>query len=421
MKHIYTSVDLGTDSIKVVVCELYKNKLNLLAASSEKSEGIKKGLITDVEKAKASLKRAISSVESMLGITIKQVIASVPSYFLDCTMIKGSTTIPKNINGEDETEDGIIDGNDVTRVLSSAIQSYDLKEREMVSVLPIDFLVNGKDYVKDPKGLTGEALSTRAIMVSTPKKNIYSVVQLFMSLGIEVVDITINAIGDAYAFKNRDMDASVGAIINIGEETTMISLYNKGIIVKHSMLQLGGKNIDNDIAYIYKLTNDDARKIKEKFALASKNHASQYEFMEFHNTYGEMIRVNQFEASEIIESRLQEILTLAKKEIRTLTNRNVDYVLVTGGTSNIAGFSYIAKEVFGNIAKIGNVKLIGIRNNKYSSAVGNIAYFVSKLKLKGKEYSMVSTDMEDTLVQVESSNGNYDSMLGKVFGFFFSE
>ena len=60
MKHIYTSVDLGTDSIKVVVCELYKNKLNLLAASSEKSEGIKKGLITDVEKAKASLKKAIS-------------------------------------------------------------------------------------------------------------------------------------------------------------------------------------------------------------------------------------------------------------------------------------------------------------------------------------------------------------------------
>ena len=72
MKHIYTSVDLGTDTIKVVVCELYKNKLNLLAASSEKSEGIKKGLITDVELATASLKRAINSVEAMLGIEIKK-------------------------------------------------------------------------------------------------------------------------------------------------------------------------------------------------------------------------------------------------------------------------------------------------------------------------------------------------------------
>ena len=87
--------------------------------------------------------------------------------------------------------------------------------------------------------------------------------------------------------------------------------------------------------------------------------------------------VNQFEISEIVQSRLEEILTLAKKEIRSLTSRNIDYVIVTGGTSNMANFNYIAKEVFGNIAKIGNVKLIGIRNNKYSSAVGNIAYFVS--------------------------------------------
>lgn len=421
MKHIYTSVDLGTDSIKVVVCELYKNKLNLLAASSEKSEGIKKGLITDVEKAKASLKKAISSVESMLGIEIKQVIASIPSYFLDCAMIKGSVEIPLQVDEADETHDGIIDGNDVSRVISDAMRSYDFRDREMVAVLPIDFLVNQKDYVRDPKGIPSRTLSTRAMMVATPKKNIYSVVQLFASLGIEVVDISINAIGDAYAFKSREMDFTVGAIINIGSETTSVTLYNKGIVVKHSMLQLGGKNIENDIAYIFKVNNDTARKLKEKFAFAHKNHASQYEFIEVSNVYGETIKVNQFEISEIVESRLEEILTIAKKEIRSLTSRNIDYVIVTGGTSNMANFNYIAKEVFGTIAKIGNVKLIGIRNNKYSSAVGNIAYFVSKLKLKGKEYTMVSADMIDNLISVENKNESYDSMLGKVFGFFFSE
>ena len=223
MKHIYTSIDLGTDSIKVVVCELYKNKLNLLAASSEKSEGIKKGLITDVEKAKTSLKNAISNVESMLGIALKQAIVSVPSYFLDCSMVKGSVDIPMNINEDDEAYDGIIDGNDVSRVISEAMRNYDFRDREMVAVLPIDFLVNQKDYVRDPKGLPGKTLGTRAMMVATPKKNIYSVVQLLSSIGIEVVDISINAIGDAYAFKNREMDATVGAIVNIGSETTSVS------------------------------------------------------------------------------------------------------------------------------------------------------------------------------------------------------
>ncbi len=421
MKHIYTSVDLGTDTIKVVVCELYKNKLNLLAASSEKSEGIKKGLITDVELATASLKRAINSVEAMLGIEIKKVIASVPSYFMDCSMIKGTIEIPQVMDEYQETQDGIISGSDVSRVLSEAMKHYDFQDREMVAVLPIDFLVNQKDYVRDPKGLSSRTLSTRAMMVSTPKKNVYSVVQLFSGLGIEVIDISIDAIGDAYAFKNRELDSTVGAIINIGAETTSVSLYNKGIIVKHAMLQLGGKNIDNDIAYVYKVKSDDARRLKEKFAFAHKSHASKYEYSEVKNIYGDVVRVNQFEISEVVYSRLGEILNLAKKEIRSLTSRNIDYAIITGGTSNLANFSYIAKEVFGNIAKLGNVKLIGIRNNKYSSAVGNIAYFVSKLKLKGKEYSMISTDMEEDLMSSQNAKESYDSMLGKVFGFFFSE
>ena len=77
MKHVYTSVDIGSDSIKVVVCELFQNKLNLLAASSYKSRGIKKGLITDVEEASTCIREAISDVEEMLGIPIKRVIASI--------------------------------------------------------------------------------------------------------------------------------------------------------------------------------------------------------------------------------------------------------------------------------------------------------------------------------------------------------
>ena len=177
----------------------------------------------------------------MLGIALKQAIVSVPSYFLDCSMVKGNIEIPYTYIYYNEAYDGIIDGNDVSRVISEAMRNYDFRDREMVAVLPIDFLVNQKDYVRDPKGVPGKTLGTRAMMVATPKKNVYSVVQLLSSIGIEVVDISINAIGDAYAFKNREMDATVGAIVNIGSETTSVSLYNKGIIVKHAMLQLGGK------------------------------------------------------------------------------------------------------------------------------------------------------------------------------------
>jgi cell division ATPase FtsA len=122
-------------------------------------------------------------------------------------------------------------------------------------------------------------------------------------------------------------------------------------------------------------------------------------------------------------SRLEEILTLAKKEINILTSRLVDYTIITGGTSNFANFNYIADEVFNKKITIGNIKLVGIRNNKYAACVGNIVYFISKLKLKGQSYTMVSERDEDDLISAHRNGINIsnDTMIGKVFGYFFSE
>lgn len=415
MKHIYTSIDIGSDTIKLIVCELYKNKLNLLAASSVKSKGIKKGLITDVEEASTSIKQAFNEIEDMLGIHIKQVIATVPSYFAEFTMIKGETKVVG--------EDSVITGEDVVNVLENAIQSKLNPNREMVTVIPIDFIIDNQDGVKEPKGLIGSTLGTRAIMVSTPKKNIYSVVSLLEEIGVEVVDISLNSIGDAYAFKSKENSELVGAIINIGAETTSVSLYNKGIIVKNSIIGLGGKNIDNDLSYMYKIDVKDAIKIKEKFALAHKKYASPNEGYEITNTKGEKIAIKQLEASEIIMSRIEEILTLARKEISILAEKPIEYIIVTGGVSSSSSFEYIATEILGRNATVGNVKLVGIRNNKYSSAMGNIVYFIHKQKLKGQDCTMISNNDMDALSSTKRNviNISSDTMLGKVFGYFFGE
>lgn len=415
MKHIYTSVDIGSDTIKIVVCELFNNKLNLLAASSVKSKGIKKGLITDVYEASESVKAGLAELEEMLGIKITKAIASVPGYNTDYTMIKGQIALDEDLEQ--------ISGHEVVKVLQTAMDGKSVEGKEMVTTVPIDFSIDDRTGIKDPKRMIGNTLSTRAIMVSTPKKNIYSVVSLLENIGLEVVDISLNSIGDMYSLKNKEIDQKVGAIINIGHETTTVSLYNKGIIVKSSIIGMGGKNIENDIAYIYKLNQADARMIKEKFALAHKNYASKSDTYEMENKTGEIVKINQFELSEIVMSRIEEILVLARKEINILTKREVDYILLSGGTSSMNNFSLIAEEVLGKISKVGNIRIVGVRNNKYSSALGNIVYFIEKLRLKGQNYSMVSKgDMEELSSTKKSLiNISNESMLGKVFGYFFSE
>ncbi len=415
MKHIYTSMDIGSDSIKVVVCELFQNKLNLLAASSYPSKGIKKGLITDVEAASASIRGALHEVEGILGIPIQRVIASIPSYFAEYSIVKGKVDIPPEV--------GVITSEDVTSVISQAIASKSLENREFVTMLPVDFRINEELVVKDPTNHKATSLSVRGVLVTTPKKNVYSVISLLESLGIEVVDITLNNIGDFYAFRNKEIENKIGTIINIGSETTTVSLYNKGIIVKSSVVPMGGRNIDNDISYMYKTTEETSRRVKETFALANKRNANTGDMMEISTSVEKALKVNQFEVSEIVSSRLEEILNLAKKEMNILTSKQIDYMIITGGTSNMIDIEYTASLTLGKNVSIGAIKLLGIRDNKFSSCVGNIVYFISKLKLRGKNYTMIGNEESSKLATVIKSSveSSKDSMLGKLFAYFSNE
>ena len=414
MKHIYTSLDIGSDTIKVVVCELHQNKLNLLAASSFKSKGIKKGLITDVELATECIKGALLEVEEMLGIKIKKVITSVPSFNAEYSIIKGNVKITN--------EEGIVTSNDVIKTLEIAAKTQPYSLREMVTILPVDYTVDDKAFVKEPKGMKCSYLGCRAVLVTTPKKNVYSVISLLENIGVEVVDITLNNIGDLYSFNNKAFEDKVGAIINIGSEITDVSLYNKSILVKSSIVNMGGKNIDNDISYMYKVDIPTAKNLKLNFALAHKKNASVNDIVEVKSAIDANLKINQFELSEVVQSRLEEILNEAKKEINLLTSRKIDYIIITGGTSNMPGIEYVVRDVFGDNANIGNVKMLGIRDNIYSSCIGNIVHFISKLKLKEQDYSMISDNEVYQMTAVNSRKlSASDSTLGKIFGFFFSE
>ena len=403
MRHIYTSIDLGSDTIKAVTCELYNGKLNLLSSSTIKSTGIRKGVIVDFDLALSSITKVISELENDLGIRINKVLVNVPSYFSNFNVVRGKISIIDKV-----------DGNDVVNVLKSATKGNIEPGKEMLTVIPIDFTVDNETGLLDPKGIKGKELYVRAVLITMPKKNIYSVINLFDRLGIEVEDITINEIGDLYAFKNEKTNDNVGVIVNIGHNITTVSLFNKGIIVKNSILQMGGSNITNDLSYIFKLDNLEAEMVKEKFAVAASNYASCNDVIEIKN-----IKLNQKEVSEVVESRLDEILTFVKKEIFSLTDKQISYIIVTGGTVNMNCFDVELKKILGNNISIGRVKMLGATENRYSSVIGNVVYYINKLKLKGENSTMVDSENE-TILSSPKKNTN-ETMISRVINFFANE
>ena len=411
MRRILGSIDLGSKTIKLVVAEIINDKINVLCAVSESSRGIKNGLIINAEDAVFCLKKTFKKAEDLLGVKINKVIANIPSVNLEIIKGEGSNTITG--------EDSIITGSDVTRILQTSCYNKIPDNLELINVIPISYKVD-KNTTKDPRGMQGKKLSVKSVILATPKKNVYSVVKCIEKCNVKVIDIMLGSVGDYHTIKTKFTEDSTGIVVNIGEDKTTISAFTNGILFKEKVIDAGGINIDNDIAFIYKVKEEDACRLKENLALANKRYANPKETESLINKLGEKVTINQYELSEICSSRLDEILNLIKKEINYLTKKEISYIIFTGGSSEIKDFPLEIESIFASNAEKYDLNIIGVRNNIYSTAVGMIKYFNEKINLKDKEYSIFDEDDIDALCNSEVKvNIANDSILGKVFGYFF--
>ncbi len=413
MEHVYASIDIGSDAIKLVVCELYNGNLNLLAASSVPSKGVKRGLIINPELAKESIEKAFAEVKSMLGFEIKKVLATISLYKAEHKIVKSACEVKNNI----------ITANEINTLYERAVKCNKVLNMELITLFPIDFTIDDKTRVIDPKGKSGSRLSARWMMLLSPKKNIYSVASILEQMGIEVVDISVSSIGNLCLNKHKSNRDGIGFIVDIGSDTTTISLYNKKIPIASKIITMGGRDIDSDISFMYKINIEEAKKIKHRFVRCSKKFINPDEYYENTNNDGDIVRINQAEVSEIATSRMEEIISLVKNEINLLTNKPIQYIILTGGSSNLKDLHRFTSEILDSKTEIEEIEIIGARDNKYSVALGNIIYFIDNLKLRGQNYTMLEKDDMEVLSSpdkhfIDTSN---ETMLGKVFGYFFGE
>ena len=411
MRKIIASLDIGSHTIKLVVGEIVKNKLNILACVDTPARGIKKGFIVNPESAIEALEDVFKKGEEQIGLPIKKVIVSVPSNGIDCFLSEGYTSVTN--------PEKVITSNDLIRSLQAAVYNKVLDNQELVTILPTKFLVNDTVVTDLPLGMKAEKLKVKAVVVTVPKKNVTPIIRCLEKIGVSVVDVTIGALGDYYEFKDNKNSSEVGAVINIGASKTTVSIFNKGIITASEIIDIGGDNIDYDLGYVYKINRKDSLYIKENIALADKNMAQASESVIVEDKNGDKIKINQYSASEIVMSRLEEILNLAKKQINLLTKKQISYIIITGGVTETTEFKDIVGYIFKD-ATVGNVLEIGARCNKYATSVGLIKYYDSRLRLRNRDFSIFSIEEQENLSGIHKKvNINDNSILGKLFGYFF--
>ena len=411
MRKIMSCLDVGSDTIKLIVGESLGKKLNILAVTEKKADGIENGLVKDINKFFSSLRSVFSECGSIIGLPIKKTIISVVPHNTIFKVAEASMKI--------ENDNGLISGSDVSKVCRMIYKKYRIENLEGITFMPTLFSLDGNREVKDPKGLTSKVLGVKGVLTMTPQKNIYPIFKCLQKLDVEIVDILLSPIGDYYEFRNKEMDRNGVALINIGAQNIILSYFNKGIITNVKTIQYGGVNIDLVLSERYDISLDDAKYLKEKSFFINNNSFKDSK-ISLNNIYNEEIVIDQQDIIQIIKMKLEQMIDLCKKEINLLTKREIRYIIFTGGVSEIRDLGTILEEKFDTkIVNIRSMKEFGVRHNKYSCAVGLLKYYAKQARFNEEDYSIFTLEEQQKL-SAPVLDIPEESKIAKLFGYMFN-
>lgn len=412
MRKIMSCLDIGNASIKFLVVEIKDKKLYVLTSSIVNNEALKKDMTMDYDALESIVKKILSDTKEKLGIEIKKTLLTIPSDSASFTVNRAKIDI--------KNEDNLVTTDDMVRVVNLSGKNVIQDNMELVNITPLYYTLDDSSRTDLPVNTFSKSLEVKSIITSSTKEDVYKYLRILDKLGVSVVDISYDVVGNYFALKNEDMDSTCGVIIDVGYLSTSISVYNKGVLVNTDKIKVGSFNVLKDISYVYKISLDDAKAIYKKLGLGSSKNASNLEKMELKDNNGDKLIVNQVNLSEIIESRVNEILSMAKKQINTLTKRQISYIICTGGIANIGDFDLNVLEIFGKNARVGYINTIGIRDTRYADTLGLIKWYDYNAKLKNYDYSILSLEEQEEFSREESeAKASNNSIIGKVFDYFF--
>lgn len=412
MRKIMSSLDIGYASIKFIVAEMNKKKLYVLTSSIVNNDAIKKDMTIDYDILEAIIKKILSDTKEKLGIEIKKTLLTIPSDSASFTINRAKIDI--------KNEDNLVTTDDMIKVVNLSGKDVVQDNMELVNITPLYYTLDDSSRTDIPVNTFSKTLEVQSIITSSRKDDVYKYLRVLDNLGVSVVDISYDVVGNYYALKNEDMDTTCGVIIDIGYLSTSVSAYNKGVLVNTIKIKVGSLNVLKDISYVYKIPLSSAKEVYKKLGLGSSKNASNLEKMELKDNNGDKLIINQVNLSEIIESRVNEIFSMAKKQINTLTKRKISYIICTGGMANIGDFDLNVLEIFGKNARVGYINTIGIRDTRYASTLGLIKWYDYNAKLKNYDYSILSLEEQEEFSREESeAKASSNSIIGKVFDYFF--
>lgn len=365
---MYVGLDIGTTSVKVVVAEYVESQMNIIGVGNAKSEGINRGIVVDIDKTVQAIQRAVRQAEEKAGIQIRNVNVGVPANLLEVENCQGMIAV--------SSESKEITNEDVRNVASAALVRSIPPERQIITIMPQEFTVDGFEGIKDPRGMIGVRLEMLGLVYTGPKTIIHNIRKCVEKAGLQLNEMVITPLAlTETILSDGEKDFGTTVIDIGGGQTTVAVMHDKQLKFTH-VNQEGGEFVTKDISTVLNTSfnNAEALKINYGDAYPGRTSASE-EFPVDVIGKSEPVKIDERYLSEVIEARMDQIFGKVKDVLDDIEALDLPGgVVLTGGAASLPGVVDLAQDVFGVNVKLHVPNHMGLRNPVFTNVISIVDY-----------------------------------------------
>ncbi len=378
--NLIVGLDIGTTKICAIVGNLTGDGIDIVGIGTSPSKGLRKGVVINIESTVEAIRTALQEAELMAGCEIKSVFAGIAGGH-----IKGF-----NSQGVIAIKNREVTRDDVRRVIDAAKAIAIPMDREVIHILPQEFIIDDQDGIKEPLGMSGVRLESKVHIVTGAVASAQNIIKSCNRAGVDVADIVLEQLASSESVLTPDEKELGVAMIDIGGGTTDIAIYVDGAIKHTSVLSLGGNHLTNDIAVGLRTPMNEAEKIKQQTGCCLTSMVGRDETIEVPSVGGREPRILSRQLlAEILEPRVEEIFTLVNRDIIRSGYEDLiaSGVVITGGSSILPGMPELAEQIFNLPVRRGEPIGIGgltdvVNSPIYATGVGLVKYGSRNMQAK---------------------------------------